>query len=141
MVGIDKETLSFGNNTEKKVISEPQRCDGAKPACGQCVSKRRAEDCEYTTVQGLTRSQLLEENIAILESRIRELENPGESAPSIRLYDPHLSGSTSSMSEDTEGDQTPMASPLRLNLGGNVGAMGMRREICVFFFFFGVLLT
>ncbi|CAL1711048.1 unnamed protein product [Somion occarium] len=64
------------------------RCDGNQPACGQCVSKRREEDCEYTTAPGLTRTQMLEENIALLEARIRELENPDE-RPSVKLRDPH----------------------------------------------------
>ncbi|KIP11315.1 hypothetical protein PHLGIDRAFT_124964 [Phlebiopsis gigantea 11061_1 CR5-6] len=64
------------------------RCDGVKPACGQCVSKRREEDCEYTSdTQGLTRTQLLEENISLLEARIRELENPSE-ASSVKLHTP-----------------------------------------------------
>ena len=45
------------------------------------MEKGRAEDCEYTAdIQGLTRTQMLEENIAILEQRIRELENPGDAA-------------------------------------------------------------
>ncbi|KAI0075608.1 hypothetical protein K474DRAFT_1373407 [Panus rudis PR-1116 ss-1] len=69
------------------------KCDGGKPACGQCVSKGRVEDCEYTTTPGPTRSQLLEENIAILEARIRELETPGESQ-SVRLHDPRQAASS-----------------------------------------------
>lgn len=52
------------------------------------MSKRREEDCEYTSdTQGLTRTQLLEENISILEARIRELENPSE-ATSVKLHTP-----------------------------------------------------
>lgn len=39
-------------------------------------------------MQGLTKTQMLEENIALLEARIRELENPSEAASSIRLHDP-----------------------------------------------------
>ncbi|KAK7691462.1 hypothetical protein QCA50_004861 [Cerrena zonata] len=66
------------------------RCDGGQPFCGQCVSKGRQEDCEYTTAPGLTRTQLLEENIALLETRIRELENP-EEGTSIKLHDPRAS--------------------------------------------------
>lgn len=66
-------------------LSISQKCDGARPVCGQCTAKRRPDDCEYTTGQGLTRSQMLEENIALLETRIRELENRDTSAPSVRL--------------------------------------------------------
>ncbi|GJE98222.1 C6 transcription factor domain-containing protein [Phanerochaete sordida] len=63
------------------------RCDGGKPVCGPCVAKDRQEDCEYTgDIQGLTRTQLLEENISLLEARIRDLENPSE-ASSIKLRD------------------------------------------------------
>lgn len=44
----------------------------------------------------MTRSRLLEENIALLEARIKELENPGESTPSVQLHDPRRQGSASS---------------------------------------------
>ena len=83
-----------------------QRCDGQKPICGPCVTKGRADDCEYPSdVQGLTRTQLLEENIAILEARIREMENPEEST-SIRLHDYQgnvASGSGSSSGQSPNG--------------------------------------
>ncbi|KAI0821109.1 hypothetical protein BC629DRAFT_424612 [Irpex lacteus] len=62
------------------------RCDGVRPVCGQCSSKGKADDCEYTgDVQGLTRIQLMEENIALLEARIRELEDPAQDL-SVRLH-------------------------------------------------------
>ncbi|KAI0777643.1 hypothetical protein BD413DRAFT_185715 [Trametes elegans] len=63
------------------------RCDGNKPACGRCLANNRPDDCEYAVGGEVTRSRLLEENIALLEARIRELENPSE-APSVRLHDP-----------------------------------------------------
>ncbi|PIL27471.1 transcription factor [Ganoderma sinense ZZ0214-1] len=63
------------------------KCDGNKPACGRCIANHRPDDCEYATGAEVTRSRLLEENIALLEARIRELENPGEVAPSVQLYD------------------------------------------------------
>ncbi|KAI0826659.1 hypothetical protein BC628DRAFT_1410246 [Trametes gibbosa] len=63
------------------------RCDGNKPACGRCVSNGRPDDCEYAVGGEVTRSRLLEENIALLEARIRELENPHETT-SVRLHDP-----------------------------------------------------
>lgn len=40
----------------------------------------------------MTRSRLLEENIALLEARIRELEHPGDGAPSVQLHDPRRRG-------------------------------------------------
>ncbi|EKM53300.1 uncharacterized protein PHACADRAFT_197729 [Phanerochaete carnosa HHB-10118-sp] len=63
------------------------RCDGKKPVCSPCIAKDRQEDCEYTgDIQGLTKTQLLEENISLLEARISELENPSE-ATSVKLRD------------------------------------------------------
>lgn len=47
-------------------------------------------DCEYADV-GVTRTQLLEEQIAILESKIQELEQPGRSNPSVLLTQPYTS--------------------------------------------------
>ncbi|TBU42090.1 hypothetical protein BD309DRAFT_867035 [Dichomitus squalens] len=64
------------------------KCDGNKPACGRCIANNRPDDCEYATGAEVTRSRLLEENIALLESRIRELENPTEGTPSVQLHDP-----------------------------------------------------
>ncbi|TCD69621.1 hypothetical protein EIP91_006846 [Steccherinum ochraceum] len=61
------------------------RCDGVRPMCAQCVRADEVE-CEYTD-GGATVSQLLEQNVAHLEARIRELE--GRSSESITLHDPH----------------------------------------------------
>ncbi|EMD36510.1 hypothetical protein CERSUDRAFT_95807 [Gelatoporia subvermispora B] len=68
------------------------RCDGHKPVCGQCIGRSSPADCEYTDGSHMTRSQMLEENIAILEARIRELEHPDETTPSVRLRNPHTAG-------------------------------------------------
>ena len=77
------------------LIYHLQRCDGRKPACSQCAAKGREEDCEYTAdIQGLTKTQMLEENIYILEQRIRELENPGDSS-SVQLFNVRSAPSTS----------------------------------------------
>ena len=73
----------------------PQKCDGNKPACGRCLANNRPDDCEYATGAEVTRSRLLEENIALLEARIRELENPGETPPSVQLHDPRRHGTAS----------------------------------------------
>ncbi|THH18650.1 hypothetical protein EW146_g2366 [Bondarzewia mesenterica] len=66
-----------------------QKCDGVRPVCGPCSRASRPGDCEYTDGQGRSRTQVLEENIAHLEARIHELENPGSTPPSIVLHDPH----------------------------------------------------
>jgi hypothetical protein len=57
------------------------------PACSRCVKAGHAEDCEYQTEDGLTTSQLLEDNIAKLEARIRELEQP---AAPVSLQEPYV---------------------------------------------------
>ncbi|KZP28644.1 hypothetical protein FIBSPDRAFT_927429 [Athelia psychrophila] len=67
------------------------RCDGKKPFCGPCVRSNRSFDCEYTDAQGRSRTQLLEENISRLESRIRELENPETGTPNVVLHNPYSS--------------------------------------------------
>ena len=78
-----------------------QRCNAARPFCIQCYNKGKPDDCEYPgDIQGLTRTQMLEENIALLEARIRELENPAEDTIQLlpapvqlpTLSSPHSSG-------------------------------------------------
>ncbi|TBU47486.1 hypothetical protein BD309DRAFT_988049 [Dichomitus squalens] len=62
------------------------RCDGQRPACGQCVRSERAEDCEYLDGPGPTQNQLLEGEIARLEGQIARLS--AGSAP-VTLHDPY----------------------------------------------------
>ncbi|KAA1474252.1 hypothetical protein DENSPDRAFT_882652 [Dentipellis sp. KUC8613] len=68
------------------------RCDGVRPVCGQCRRTGRPEECGYTDTQARSRTQILEENIAALQARIVELENP-ENAPTssgpVLLHEPH----------------------------------------------------
>lgn len=74
---------------------------------------------------------MLEENIAILESRIRELENPDESAPSVRLYDPSRTSGPSGQGnvEGSEGGRTPT---LRLFDIGTVEPLSKYQELYYF---------
>ncbi|KAF8882004.1 hypothetical protein BD779DRAFT_1544381 [Infundibulicybe gibba] len=66
------------------------KCDGTKPKCGQCRrSGGSFDDCEYAT-NGPSRTQILEENIARLQSRIRELEKDTPKAP-VYLHHPYYS--------------------------------------------------
>ena len=46
-------------------------------------------DCEYTDNQGRPRIQVLEENIALLQARIFELENPQSSDRNVLLQNPY----------------------------------------------------
>ncbi|KLO16068.1 hypothetical protein SCHPADRAFT_870268 [Schizopora paradoxa] len=73
------------------------RCDGARPFCTQCIRGGRQEDCEYTDNQGRTRTQVLEENVARLQARIQELENPDTTAPPVLLHDPYGTGGAGSV--------------------------------------------
>ncbi|KAI0674912.1 hypothetical protein C8Q78DRAFT_966041 [Trametes maxima] len=100
------------------------RCDGMKPACAQCVRAKKGDACEYDDGKGKTRTQLMREHIARLEMRVRELENPEQSAPSMTLFDPHAlspyySESSSSSSYDSPGklSYSASASPTPFPLG------------------------
>lgn len=86
----------------------PQRCDGGKPACQQCVRAKKSDGCEYDDGKGKTRTQIMREHIARLETRIKELESPEVTTPPITLFDPHaaspyFSESSSSSSHDSPG--------------------------------------
>ncbi|KAF9257219.1 hypothetical protein L218DRAFT_935965 [Marasmius fiardii PR-910] len=48
------------------------KCDGVKPTCGQCIRVPKDDPCEYT--DGPSRTVLLQQNVAQLQARIRELE-------------------------------------------------------------------
>ncbi|KAJ7456095.1 Zn(2)-Cys(6) binuclear cluster domain-containing protein [Mycena latifolia] len=54
------------------------KCDGAKPICTPCARYAAFGDCEYTE-NGPAHSDMLEEQIGILQSRIAELEKPKQS--------------------------------------------------------------
>ncbi|KZP34452.1 hypothetical protein FIBSPDRAFT_906516 [Athelia psychrophila] len=82
------------------------RCDGAKPACQQCIKAKKPDACEYDDGKGKTRTQILRENITRLEQRIRELEDPEYTSASVTLFDPHAhrrSYSSSSSVADSSG--------------------------------------
>lgn len=54
------------------------KCDCAHPVCSQCVRFGRERDCEYSEKDQKTRTELLEEQIAVLKARVIELEDaPG----------------------------------------------------------------
>ncbi|KAI9508617.1 hypothetical protein F5148DRAFT_875245 [Russula earlei] len=65
------------------------KCDGIRPVCGPCGRANRPDDCEYTDGQNRTRTQMLEDTIAQLETRIQELEHPNSTPPLVILHDPH----------------------------------------------------
>ncbi|KAL4261022.1 Zinc cluster transcription factor 52 [Pleurotus pulmonarius] len=65
------------------------KCDGVKPICGPCERNPKEDECDYTDVQGRSRTRALEDTIARLETRIKELERPQDFTPSVSLHDPY----------------------------------------------------
>jgi hypothetical protein len=57
--------------------------------CSPCSRANRPDDCEYSDGQNRTRTQMLEDTIAQLETRILELEHPDSAPSSVMLHDPH----------------------------------------------------
>ncbi|KAI3619378.1 hypothetical protein WG66_012907, partial [Moniliophthora roreri] len=82
---------------------DSQKCDGERPSCGPCRrSTEQFQDCEYTD-SGATQSQILQEQIAVLESRLQQLQGQGSSLPprkptedasAIQLHEPYRSGTS-----------------------------------------------
>ncbi|KAJ7436566.1 hypothetical protein FB451DRAFT_1453996, partial [Mycena latifolia] len=69
------------------------KCDAKRPICTPCIRfiGGGLHDCEYTE-SGLAQSQVLEEQISIIESRIQELEQPKELRTSVGLHNPYQPG-------------------------------------------------
>ena len=81
------------------MVDDWQRCDGARPYCGQCCQTRNPEHCEYTDKQGRTQTEILEERLNQLRLRIQELENPINRSSPIYLHYPYGNVSTSTGQE------------------------------------------
>lgn len=79
-----------------------QRCDGARPFCGQCAQTRRPTDCEYTDKQGRTYTEVLEERLSQLKARVQELETPSLDSGPVLLHDPYA-GSHGTLSASAVG--------------------------------------
>ncbi|KAF5364974.1 hypothetical protein D9758_008179 [Tetrapyrgos nigripes] len=75
-----------------------QRCDAQKPVCGPCSRSTGAfADCEYTE-HGLTRTQQLEDQIAVLEARIEDLQSGSPNSMTLRNpYTGHFGQSPQSL--------------------------------------------
>ncbi|KAJ7022556.1 hypothetical protein C8F04DRAFT_1137677 [Mycena alexandri] len=92
---MDQETISRKRQLNKgKACFNCRRrkvkCDAKKPICTPCgrFIGGGLQDCEYTET-GPAQSQILQEQIAILESRIQELEQPKATRKSIGLQNPY----------------------------------------------------
>jgi len=85
-----------------------EKCDCVRPVCGQCVRFNRERDCEFTDGDQRSRTQILEENIAVLQARLRALEHPGsEPSTSISM----IQGSRESRSTSGHLDDSMDLSP------------------------------
>ncbi|KAI0343320.1 hypothetical protein BDW22DRAFT_1267464 [Trametopsis cervina] len=62
------------------------KCDCAHPVCRQCARYNRGRDCEYTSKDQRSRTEILEETIANLRARIAELEHPDETQNHFNQY-------------------------------------------------------
>lgn len=81
--------------------------------CGPCSRANRPDDCEYTDGQNRTRTQMLEDTIAQLETRIHELEHPNSAASSVMLHDPHSTFYQTQQSPIS--GHSELSTPLRLS--------------------------
>jgi hypothetical protein len=69
-----------------------------KPVCGPCSrSAPYFRDCEWSD-EGVTQTQLLQDQIATLEARLEQLQRPEDGALSLSLYHPYAGASGSSAS-------------------------------------------
>ncbi|KAJ6467692.1 hypothetical protein C8R47DRAFT_812633 [Mycena vitilis] len=123
----------ISGNTPKACVNCRRRkikCDGERPKCGQCSRSRAFQDCEYIE-DGTTRTQKLEEQIAVLEARIEQLEKPKEQRTCVGLHNPYpgqrrsaslpsisLGGSSvDPQSELTPGPSVPLSLPILCSEG------------------------
>ncbi|TFY60244.1 hypothetical protein EVJ58_g5273 [Rhodofomes roseus] len=51
------------------------KCDGLRPVCTQCLKTNRGAECQYHEKKHVSRTQLLQQKVAKLEARLRELES------------------------------------------------------------------
>lgn len=91
--------------------------------CRQCVKANRAEECEYDDGRQKSRTQILQEKIAKLEERIRELDPTGD------LTDPYSDppGYAETMGLSIHGGSPdPFGAPeYPGGMGGGADAMGL----------------
>ncbi|KAJ3907566.1 hypothetical protein F5879DRAFT_505716 [Lentinula edodes] len=99
------------------------RCDGKRPVCGSCNATLPSA-CRYSDGSASI-NQLLREDIAILETRLQQLENPSDSSRTLALH--AASGSSS----------TPPHTPLNVSLNMR---QALFRSVLPYSFEFGFFL-
>ncbi|KIY70250.1 hypothetical protein CYLTODRAFT_419979 [Cylindrobasidium torrendii FP15055 ss-10] len=71
------------------------KCDGARPICGPCLSHPKDDECEYADSPRRSRAKQLEDQVAQLQARIKELETREQRAVSVALNQPYIPDSSS----------------------------------------------
>ncbi|KAL1639741.1 hypothetical protein SLS58_007639 [Diplodia intermedia] len=51
-------------------LTQPSQCDGARPACHQCASKKAEADCAYDVPEGQSRTDALKSHTSELQTRV-----------------------------------------------------------------------
>ncbi|RDB15988.1 hypothetical protein Hypma_003531 [Hypsizygus marmoreus] len=86
------------------------KCDGDRPTCGQCEHGGPTfEDCEYPG-ESPTPTQLLEQRISVVKSRIRAIE-VAEHTEGITLHHPYRSDDAASSAYRSVSSSEPSWSP------------------------------
>ncbi|TFY77370.1 hypothetical protein EWM64_g6644 [Hericium alpestre] len=109
------------------------KCDGVRPVCGQCARSNKRDECGYHDSAARSRTQILEEEVAVLEARIRQLENPeDEPVPGpIMLRDPHarFHSSQSPTAPDSSQSSAGPSGPSSPVVGFSGGSLSRRSSI------------
>ncbi|CAL1703325.1 unnamed protein product [Somion occarium] len=71
------------------------KCDGTRPVCSQCMKANREAECQYHDKKQISRTQLLQQKVAKLEARLRELESEQSDSSAGSSPSPSFSSSSS----------------------------------------------
>ena len=76
-------------------------------------------DCEYTDGNRRPRTLALEEDVARLQARVQELENPDTTTPSLTLHDPYMQNPQSTTSANLLRELRQPYFPAQSNFGNS----------------------
>ncbi|KZV98426.1 hypothetical protein EXIGLDRAFT_308529 [Exidia glandulosa HHB12029] len=90
------------------------KCDAAKPSCGPCSRVGKADECEYEESRFLATIARLEEQVQMLQERIRDLESGGGASTTGSTFTAFLPGGVGGRrtpSDGSTGSPYPFAAP------------------------------
>ncbi|KAJ7594431.1 hypothetical protein C8J56DRAFT_1161047 [Mycena floridula] len=95
------------------------RCDGGYPACRRCINAGNVGDCEYQRSDGTTNVQTLEQSVARLEARIKQLQRSNASPNELQSHQPLLgiAASPSTVSPPRASQGRPLPHNISLPYG------------------------